>query len=257
MLYTFEIYPLLLALTTAGLAGVVGSFALMKRMSLAGDVMSHVALPGLAIAVLFRVHPLWGGAAALLLGSLLIWQIERRTTVMSDSAIGVVFAAALALGALLLQTQEELIDALFGGFSTVTLSGLILGLLAIGLALIIMYRLRGHLLLGLFSPELAHSSGVRVDRVNLIYFLVFSLTILLGLQFLGAILVGALIIVPAAVGRQLTHTLGNFLIVSALAGMISVGLGFFLSAVYHLALGPTIVVVASVLFGLSLFKKKE
>src|SRR5438067_255629 len=144
-----ETYSIILVLLTAVAAGLVGSFALMKRMSLAGDVVSHIALPGLGIAFLLKINPMLGAAVA---------------------------------------------------------------------------------------------------------------------RFLGALLVGALIIVPAAIGRQLTHTLNAFLLTSSLASVLSVALGFTLSRFYphitiahvtlNLALGPAIIAVATVLFLLSLLRKK-
>ena len=90
-----EIYSIVLMLLTALAAGLVGSFALMKRMSLAGDVVSHIALPGLGLALLFHINPLIGAAAALLLGTLLIWHLQQGSTLTTDVAIGVIFTAAL------------------------------------------------------------------------------------------------------------------------------------------------------------------
>jgi zinc transport system permease protein len=125
---------------------------------------------------------------------------------------------------------------------------------------------RHQLILSLFSPELAAATGVNVSRLNLYFLLVFSLTVLLGLRFLGALLVGALIIVPAAIGRQLTHTLTAFLTTSAFASVLSVMLGFLISHFYphlpvghvtlNLTLGPAIIGVATILFLLSLLRKK-
>jgi len=95
------LYSVILVLLTALAAGLVGSFALMKRMSLAGDVISHIALPGLGLALLFHFNPLVGAAATLFLGTLLIWRLQQGGTLTTDVAIGVIFTAALASGGLL------------------------------------------------------------------------------------------------------------------------------------------------------------
>jgi ABC-type Mn2+/Zn2+ transport system permease subunit len=252
-------------LLTALAAGLVGSFALMKRMSLAGDVVAHIALPGLGLALLFKVNPLVGAAVALLLGTFLIWHLQNRATMTTDVAIGVIFTAALAIGTVL-TPSEDLIEALFGGFQNLSLPWFLVGMLAVGVVVVFILVFRHKLILSLFSPELAAATGVNVARLNLYFLLVFSLTVLLGLRFLGALLVGALIIVPAAIGRQLTHTLNAFLLTSALASVLSVGLGFTLSRFHpqvtlgsftlNLTLGPAIIAVASVLFLLSLLRKK-
>lgn len=260
-----ELYSFVLALLTALAAGVVGSFALMKRMSLAGDVISHVALPGLGLALLFRINPLIGAAAALLIGTLLIWHLQKGETLTTDVAIGVIFTAALSIGTLV-TPSEDLIEALFGGFQSLTLSGFILGMLLVMAILLFMYSFRHKLILSLFSPELAAATGVNVERLDLYFLLAFSMTVLLGLRFLGALLVGALIIVPAAIGRQLTHTLTAFLSASALASILSMVVGLVINQYYphvtigvttiNFALGPTVISVATFLFVVSFLRKK-
>jgi len=260
-----ELYSIILASLTALAAGLIGSFALMKRMTLAGDVVSHIALPGLGLAVVFHINPLIGAAVTLLLGTLLIWHLQKRATVATDVAIGVIFTAALAIGTLV-TPSEDLIEALFGGFQSLTLGSFLLGIGAVTGIIAFVSTFRHKLIVVLFSPELAASSGVDVSRVNLYYLLMFSLTVLLGLRFLGALLVGALIIVPAATGRQLTHTLGAFLTTSSAASIISVMAGLSISRYYpavtistvtlNLSPGPAIISVATLLFLVSLLRKK-
>jgi ABC-type Mn2+/Zn2+ transport system permease subunit len=259
------LYSIVLVLLTALAAGLVGSFALMKRMSLAGDVISHVALPGLGIALLLHFNPLIGAAATLLIGTILIWRLQQGRTLTTDVAIGVIFTAALAIGTLV-TPSEDLIEALFGGFQSLTLPWFVLGVFAVSGIIAFIYSFRHKLILALFSPELAAATGINVARLDLYYLLIFSLTVLLGLRFLGALLVGALIIVPAATGRQLTHTLAAFLTASSAASVLSVAIGFLINRYYshltlgsvtlNLSLGPAIISVATVLFLLSLLRKK-
>ena len=255
----------MLMLLTALAAGLVGSFALMKRMSLAGDVISHIALPGLGLALLFQINPLIGAAAALLIGTVLIWHLQKGGTLTTDVAIGVIFTGALAIGTLV-TPSEDLIEALFGGFQSLDLLWFGLGIVAVLLIVWFTFTFRHQLVLSLFSPELAAVSGVNVSRLNLYFLLIFSLTVLLGLQALGALLVGALIIIPAAIGRQLTHTLTAFLVTSSAASVMSVGIGFLLARFYphftighatlNLTPGPAIISVATILFVFSLLRKK-
>jgi ABC-type Mn2+/Zn2+ transport system permease subunit len=252
-------------LLTALAAGLVGSFALMKRMSLAGDVISHIALPGLGLALLFQINPLIGGAVALLIGTFLIWYLQKGGTLTTDVAIGVIFTGALAIGTLV-TPSEDLIEALFGGLQSLNLLWFVLGIAAVLVIVWFNFAFRHQLMLSLFSPELAAVSGVNVSRLNLYFLLIFSLTVLLGLHSLGALLVGALIIVPAAIGRQLTHTLNAFLVTSSAASMMSVGLGFLIARFYphftighatlNLVPGPVIITVATILFLFSLLRKK-
>jgi ABC-type Mn2+/Zn2+ transport system permease subunit len=251
-----ETYSIVLALATAVAAGLVGSFALMKRMSLAGDVVSHIALPGIGLAIAYHANPLLGAAVALFIGALLIWRLQTSSSLTADTAIGVVFTAAIALG-VLLTTEEELIEALFGGFEGMTLRSFILGIAAVLAIIGFIFKFRNQLIVATFSPELAEANGLNVSRLNLYYLLIFSLTVLLGLRFLGALLVGALIIIPAAIGRQLAHTLGAFLTASCIASVISIALGFLISFQFGTEVGPTIVTASAALFGLSLLKRKD
>jgi ABC-type Mn2+/Zn2+ transport system permease subunit len=248
---TVSLFAVILGLSTAFAAGLVGSFALMKRMTLAGDVLSHLALPGLALAFMWHIQPLVGAAATLAIGVIVIHQLQRRSGLATESAIGVVFVAALAIGTLL-TPSEDLVEALFGGFGEVTVGGMLLGLTGCAVVTATVYALRHQLVLGIFSPDLARSVKIDVDRVNFLYLGAFALTTLLGLQFLGALLVGAMIIVPPAVARRLVNTLDRFLLFSSLASITAVALGFVIAWRWHLALGPTIVGVASLLFVLTL-----
>ena len=243
----------LLAATAAAAAGLVGAFALMRRTLLAGDVMSHIAIPGLGLAVIWGVNPLIGGALTLFAGILLIWKLGENSPLSTEARIGVLFAVSVALGALLIHSSEDLINALFGGFGHLSAADFTFGMAASLFVLAMLWRLRHALVLALFSADLAEVSGVNVSRVNLWFLLLFGLAILSSLRYLGALLVGGLIIVPAATARQLTQTLGAFLAASAALAAGAMLAGFALSAHYGLPLGPTVIVAAAAVFTAGLF----
>ncbi len=251
-----QIYSILLALLFAVAAGLVGSFALMKRMLLAGDVISHLALPGLGLAFTVGWNPLLGGACSLFAGTILIAELQRKTALATEAMIGVVFAGALAIGTAL-TPEQDLIDALFGRFQQLSALTFAAGLVAISLILLFVFRFREQLVLSLFSPELAAATGVKVDRLNLWFLLVFSLTVLVGLRFMGALLAGSLIMVPSATGRRLANDLSGFLFASSLVSVLAVTFGYLLSTyiVKSVSLGPAATIVAGVLFAASLLRK--
>lgn len=253
---TGEVLSFILAILAAAAAGLVGAFTLMKRLALAGDVISHIALPGLGLAILFQVNPLIGGAATLFLGILIIWKLGKKTGLTTDVTIGVIFASAVAIGALI-TPEEELIDALFGKFDALSTNEFVIGILLSLLAIYLLWKLKDRLILGLFSQDLAGATRINTDRLNLYFLLIFGLTVMLGLRFLGALLMGSLIIIPAAAARQLTHTLRRFLLTSVGISVLSVTAGFALAMSYDLNLGPMVVIVATTIFALSLFKKKD
>jgi zinc transport system permease protein len=257
-----QILTIALALLFAVAAGLVGSFALMKRMLLASDVISHLALPGLGIAFLLKFEPIAGGAATLFLGTLLVWRLQERTGLAADAAIGVVFAAALAIGAVI-TPSEDLVEALFGNFRPLSPIGFLLGLAGVVLVIASVFQFKDRLTLSLFSPELGEVTGIKVDRLDLGFLLVFSLTVLVGLRFMGALLSSALIILPAATARRLTDHLSQFIAVSMMVSAVSVGIGFLISAAFFRTsssgastVGPTVVIVSAFLFVCSLLRKK-
>lgn len=243
----------LLALLFSLAAGLVGCIALMRRMLLAGDVISHLALPGLGLAFVFRLNPLLGGAATLFLGTFLVWQLQKKTGLATDAAIGVIFAASLAIGAAV-TPSEDLAESLFGQLQGISPAGFLLGLAAVLFVVLSIFLLRDQLSLSIFSPDLAAATGVQIARLDLYFLSLFSLTVLVGLRFMGALLASALIIMPSATARQLTNKLSHFFLLAVLAGLVSVACGFLLNGlVFRFSTaGPTIAIVAAFLFSLSL-----
>ena len=207
-------------------AGLVGAFALMRRITLAGDALSHVALLG---------------------GAVLIWALERRTRVATEAIIGVVFSAALAVGALL-ATGEQLIDALFGAPHTLSIWELVAGLAGAAAVIAFMLAARDRLVLLFLSSDVARTAGIDVQRLGLLYLLAFALTVALGLRFLGALLMGSLIIIPAATARQVARNLNEMLGWSVGLAVFATVVGAWIAESTGHETGPLIVIVAASCF---------
>lgn len=248
-------YYVLLALATAVAAGMLGAFAVMRRMALASDPISHIALPGLGIALILKIDPLIGAGVALLVGALLIWGFEKRTGIATETLIGVVFSAALALGSII-TTGEQLLDALFGNYTAVSPVEFFIGLAAVAAIVIFLLVERQKLTLAILSPELAKTSGVKVDRLNLYFLLAFVSTVLLGLRFVGVLLMGSLVIIPAAVAKNFARSMRGMILIGIGVALLSVAGGLETAARFGLPTGPIIVMIASLIFLLSLFKKQ-
>jgi ABC-type Mn2+/Zn2+ transport system permease subunit len=247
---------LALSVAMAAAAGLVGSFAVMRRMTLASDAISHVALPGIGLALAFQVHPLIGGAAALFLGTLAIWGLERRTRISTETLIGVVFSAALAAGSLL-ASGEELIDALLGSPGDLTGWEVVLGLVGATAVIGFVLGARNRLLLALVSPDIARTAGIDVRRLDLLYLLAFALTVALGLRYLGVLLMGSLIIIPAATARYLARSLAGMFAVAVAASVLATVAGTWTAAHYHRPSGPVIVAIAAGLFLLGVLARRD
>lgn len=242
---------LLLPVGMSVAAGLVGSIAVLRRMALASDAISHVALPGLGIALLFHLNPVLGGLGALLAGTLLIWALERRTHLPTEAIIGVVFSAALAIGSML-TPGEELLEALFGSARGPGPTETILGLAGAALVVLFVIRFRSRLVITLVSADLARTAGVNVSRVNLLFLLAFAVTVALGLRFLGVLLMGSLIIIPAATARHLANSLRSMQAIAVVVAMLATLLGAVAAPGLHVEAGPLTIAIAAGLFGVSL-----
>jgi ABC-type Mn2+/Zn2+ transport system permease subunit len=248
-----EIGSLILSAAMAGAAGLVGAFAVMRRMTLAADAISHIALPGIGVALIFGVQPIVGALVMLLFGTLLIWRLQSKTGISIETIVGVVFTIALAIGSFL-ASGEDLIEALFGAPGR--LSALEIGLGLIGAAIVILFVLasRDALIVSLVSSDIARTSGIKVERLDLMYLLAFALTVALGLRYLGVLLMGSLIIIPAATARRLARSLGAMLWISAASAILATLIGTYLGALLNRQTGPLIVTAAGAIFFLSLLK---
>jgi zinc transport system permease protein len=246
-----SISGLLLSGSMAVAAGVVGCFALMRRMTLAADAMSHVALPGIGLALVLHWNPVLGGVAMLLVGALLIWGLERRTGISTETVVGVVFSAALAVGSML-ASGEELIDALLGKPGVLAPGEFAFGLAAPLAVVLFLALARNRLLITLVSPDLARTLDINVSRLNLGFLLAFAVTVALGLRYLGVLLMGSLIIIPAATAKHLARNIREMFLLAVGVSVGSTLAGSALAEVLHRPTGPLIIAVAAVCFFVSL-----
>lgn len=247
---------IVLALAAAAAAGIVGAFAVMRRMVLAADPLSHIALPGIGLALILSIDPLIGAIAALIVGTVLVWALENRTRMPTEAIIGVVFSLALAVGSLLTSGQE-LIEALFGAASRPKPWELVFGVVASVAVILFILRERNRLVIALVSADLAHTSGINVRRLNLMYLLAFAVTVALGLKFLGVLLMGSLIIIPAATARYVARSLDRMLLLAVALAMLATVIGTASAAIFDVASGPVIICVAALFFFLGLLARRS
>lgn len=245
-----------LSIGMAVAAGLVGSFAVMRRMALASDAMSHVALPGIGLALAFHLHPAVGAIAALALGAVLVWGLERRTGISTETVVGVVFSVALAVGSML-ATGDELIDALLGAPGMLQPWEVALGLAgALAVAAFVLAQ-RNRLILALVSADIARTSGIRVARLELLYLLAFALTVALGLRYLGVLLMGSLVIIPAATAKNVARSLRGMLAIAVAVAVLSTVAGALLAMRVQRPTGPIIISVAAGTFFVSLLLRRR
>lgn len=237
-------------------AGYLGSFMILKRMALVGDALSHVALPGIAVAILWQFNPFAGAFIALFLAILGIWFLERKTELPSETLVGIFFTLSLAIG-LLLIPDHELLEALLGDITQIGALDVYLSIIATAVVFIVMTKIMRKLTLGIISKELAQSMGIAVNKINFLFLIMIAIVVALGLKVAGTLLMGSLVIIPAAAAKNVSINLSRYTILSVIFGIVSAGVGIIIADYFQLHPGPIVVLTAGVIFiATLLFKQK-
>ena len=243
------LYSLVVGISVGLAAGYLGSIMVLEKMALVGDALSHVALPGLALGILFNFNPLVGGFVFLFVSAVLIWHLGRFTKLSFETLVGATFTLALAIGILLFgDNLDALEEALFGDITKVGITEAVVAV-AISVAVISLTRfIYRKIVLGLISEELAISKGISIARNNLLYLLLVSLTVAMGIQITGTLLVGFLVVTPAAAAKIISANLSKYLLLSSIFGAISAISGILLSSYFNILPGPLVVISGITIF---------
>jgi zinc transport system permease protein len=232
--------------------GYLGSLMVLEKMALVGDALSHVALPGLAIGIALKFDPFLGAFAFLFVSAVIIWHIQRVTKISFEALVGAMFTLALAIGILLFGDNLDALEAaLFGDISQVNVYTTLEGVAVCVVAVILTKVIYDRLVLAMISEDLAISKGIKVARTNLLYLFLVSIVVAIGIQIVGTLLVGFLVIVPAIAAKNLSTQMRRYALVSAVFGAISGFTGVLLWSIFNFNLpfpGPVVVFVGITIF---------
>jgi manganese/zinc/iron transport system permease protein len=263
------------ALAGAGLigalAGALGVFAVQRRQSLLGDVISHAALPGVCLGYLLAGQRdlgalLAGAFASGALAALVLHQITTRTRLKQDAALGIVLSLFFAAGVVALTWLQNraggaalaLEGFLFGQAAAITPQDVRLLALAGGLIALFLWVFWQPLKLLCFDPQGADLAGFPRKVLEAALTLTIALAVVLGLQLVGVVLMVALLIAPAVAARAWTRSLGATVLLAATIGAASGMAGALVSATARgLSTGPVVVLIAVGVVALSLIFAPE
>jgi manganese/iron transport system permease protein len=251
---SFEFFQrALLASVLAGVVcAVVGSYVVLKGLAFIGDAIAHAAFPGVVAAYILGGSYVIGGGIAAFVTAISIGWISRRAHLRVDTAIGVVFAGAFALGIFLYSAIKGFVGDLFGflvGNVLAIGTGDLIGLLVLGaIVLGVVAVLWKELLYATFDPLGAAASGLPVGALEYLFLGLVALTIVISLKSVGIILVVAMLVTPAATAQLVTVRFSRLVGLAVLIGAGSAVLGLYLSYWFDVASGATIVLVQSALF---------
>jgi zinc transport system permease protein len=252
----FFLRALLAGLGVALIAAPLGCFVVWRRMAYFGATLAHSALLGIALGILLGVSPTLGIAASAVAIALIVVAFERQRLIGSDTLLGILAHSGLAIGLVALSFIEgvrvDLMAFLFGDVLAVSARDLAWiaggGLAVLGLLALIWRPLLAITL----QEELARAEGVRVAPVQLAFMLSLALTIAIAMKVVGILLIVSLLIIPPATARPFARTPEQMALLAAALGALSAVGGLLASLAWDTPSGPSIVVVATVLFALGL-----
>lgn len=247
-----------LAIIVIGMiSGIIGTFVVLRGIGFLGDALAHAIFPGLAIAFITGGNIMVGAFIAAVIVSLGIGAISQHQRVNNDTAIGVLFVGAFALGIALMTSQSsfqrDLTSFLFGSILSVTRDDLrVVSAVAVGV-LAVLYYFRREITMISFDRSFAAATGLHVWRYDQIFLVLLALTIVTGLQMVGNVLILAMLITPAATARLLTDRLWLMTLLAGIIGAVSGIIGLYVSWYQQVASGSAIVLAATVIFFIAYF----
>ena len=238
------------------IAGPLGCLVIWRRLSYFGDTLSHSALLGVTLAYAFSMNITLSVFIISSVVAILLINLQKRTKLAGDSLLGLLAHSTLAIGLVLIgflsSIRFDLMGLLFGDILAVTTNDIALvwigGIIILG----ILYFIWKSLFSATVNYDLAAAEGMRPEISNLIFTLLLAAVIALSIKMIGALLITGLLLIPAAIARNLSNSPKQMIIIAILAGIASVVLGLFTSLELNTSSGPSIVVVSLALFILSL-----
>lgn len=250
----FILRALLAGLFVVLIAAPMGCMVVWRRMAYFGDTLSHAALLGTALGLMLHIAP-WIGVLAIGLAiSVLLVALQRKTDISTDTLLGILAHAGLAIGLVLLALlrgqgmRVDLMAYLFGDILAVNNQDLMWMFAVTLFSLLALMRMWQSLLAIAVHEELARSEGVPVERLRLFFMLLMVLVVAVAMKIVGVLLITALLIIPAASARRFAKSPEGMALIAMLIGVLAVMLGLLASLYWDTPAGPSIVSASVILF---------
>jgi zinc transport system permease protein len=254
--FQFMRYALLAGLMVSLMCAVISNFVVLKRLSFLGAGISHAAFGGVALGVLLGINPLYSAIGFTWLLTMIIGYVSRNGHLSEDTAIGIAYVAAMALGTIFLGFARsynfDVFGYLFGNILAVTETDLYITVVLAAAVLMVLGLFHKELVFLAFDEEMAQVVGLPVRFLYYMLLSVMALTVVIAIKVVGIVLVSALLVLPGATSLQVTKNIVPMVGVSLLCGLVSTLCGLYLSYTLNLASGATIVLTATVLFGVAM-----
>jgi zinc transport system permease protein len=254
--YDFIVRAFIAGSLTAIIAPLIGMFLVVRRYSLMADTLAHVSLVGVAIGLLANLNPVFASLVTAVVASVAVEWLRESKKVFGESILALFLSGGLAVAVVLISLSHgfsvNLVSYLFGSITTVSAQDIyIIGTVSIFIlaAVAALYK---KLFFISFNEELALANGLNVRMLNILLIMLAAVTVSLSMRIVGVLLVGALMIIPVISAIQFKLSFFKTLIAAEFISLVSVIAGMFASYYLNLASGGTIVVIALIIFCLSL-----
>ena len=266
--YGFMQRAIISGITIAVICSLVGLFLVLRRYSLFGDALSHMAFGGIAIGLFLNVYPLWTAFVVSLLSALGITKLRKNTKISGDAAVAVLLSSGLAIGVLFVSASKgftvDLFSFLFGSILLTTLEDTLL-IVTIGAGIVVtVITFRKQLLYVTFDEEQAKVSGLPIDKLNYVFMILACVTVITSMRLVGILLISALMVLPNITSILMGKGFKKTVMISISLSVTAVVSGIILSYYLDLAPSGTIVMMSVVIFlgtllarSLGLFSKKK
>ena len=250
---------LIAGIAISSVCSVIGLFLVLRRQSLFGDSLAHMAFGGIAIGLFTNTYPLWTAFVASILAALGITKLRHSTNIPADSAVAIMLSSGLALGILLLSLSGgfsvDLFGFLFGNILLVSFEDTFLILVMTAVVLTSVSILYKQFLYITFDEEQAKVSGIKVMRLNYLFIVLASLTVIASMRLVGILLISSLVVIPNITAMMLGRGFRKTALISVMLSVISVISGITLSYILNSAPSGTIVMISISIFLLTLIVK--
>ena len=261
--FTMELFQrsLIAALLITIVAGTLGSFLLIRNLALIGDGLAHVSFGGVAVAIaLGATAPLWYALVFSMVAAILIYEMQSREMLTGDASIAIFLTGMLAFGLIVLRIwgggiTTDVEGYLFGNLLLIDDASLDLIVYVTTFSLILMYFIHSSLLATAIDPLAAQVQGIPVRAIGLLFSMITAAVVVSMVQLVGALLVTALLVTPAATAQLIGKNFRTCQIWTQIFGLLSVILGLFYSAELGTGTGSMIALVAFIIFALVAISK--
>src|SRR5919205_1466526 len=233
-------------------SSVIGLFLVLRRNSLFGDALSHVAFGGIAIGLAANIYPLWTGLTLSILGALGITKLRQSAKIPADASVAILLSSSLALGLLLISLSSgftlDLFSFLFGSILLVSVGDTLSILAMTGIVLSIVILLYRQLMYITFNEEQARVSGLPISQLNYLFIVLASVAVIISMRLVGILLVSSLIVIPNVTALLFGKGFKKTALISVSVSIFSVLAGIAISYAANLAPAGTIVLISTAVF---------